>query len=229
MHDKDAFLASKKVVEFISKYTELMEQQLQGVRGAMQATVEEVMKNIHEISNKAEKKRDEANAILAKTYLEPDQETTHLVNNIQSSVDSVFKVLEQKNSKGLDPFKEVVVSDNADQEKNMMRMGGKFSKHMEAMSTMENELKDVLFNMMGALSTDDVVGQRLEHISLAIHALRVGLSYLLINFHERLTVADVDQFMSDLLAYTYKQYTMETEKELFKKTFGSIPQKKKAA
>ena len=93
-----------------------------------------------------------------------------------------------------------------------------------ALESLDDQLRSMLVQMMGALSTDDVVGQRLEHVAQSIQAMKVGLTYMLLDFKGRFNSSGVQQFKTELMDITLKQYTTEEERDRFNEVFGLIHQ-----
>ena len=187
------------------------------------------MKEIDTISNATQRKKQEATAVITNTYLNPDEATKQVVANIQNSVDEVFNNASAGVTGAPNARPMAVVATPQTHADALRRHGGHFSKHMEALTTLDDEVKNMLMNMMGALSNDDVIGQRLEHIVQGVHALKAGLSYLLVDFSTRFNPGGVATFRNDLLDTTWKQYTMEEERDLFRKHFGDPAKAKKKA
>lgn len=221
--DHDRIVASRQLVIVLNKYSEVLELQLLGIRETLATAVQSVMSGINEISHATDQEAREANKVLEKTYFNPDDETKEFINTIQNSVDELLSQVqenelqvEKNNAPSIDEGQRVL--DNR-----LRRFAGQFSKHMEALSTMDAAVGQILFRMMAALSSDDVIGQRLQHLLHSVHALEIGLSYVLLDISGRFSVKEIEKLKADLLAFTYKQYTMEGEKDLFKKIFGEPP------
>lgn len=221
--DHDRSDASRLLVVALNKYTEVMELQLVGLRKTLAEAVQSVMDGITKLSSATESESKEADQLLERTYFAPDQNTKELIQAVQSSVDQVFQEAQSQSfstlsaalldkDKGLKEEQKIF-------DDQLRRFAGQFSKHMEALSTMDGSIAGLLFRMMAALSGDDVIGQRLQHLLNAVHGLEVGLSYLLIDIKNRFSEEEVEKVKKDVLAFTYMQYTSEDEKALFKKIF----------
>lgn len=210
MRPEGTRLASREIVNFLQKYTEVIELQLVGVRSMIEESVNGVMVGINNLSKETAEKASSANAALEETYLNPDPKTKELVTSIQSSVDNLVNEAKEK---GPDKVESTV------QDNQLRRFGGRFSKHMEAMSTIDKEVSQILYRMVASLSNDDVVRQKLEHTLDSVHALQVSLSSILVNFEERFNLKEMKKMKEDLLGYTYKLYTAEDEKAVFRQFF----------
>jgi len=210
-------LTCKKLVTFLADYNRILEKQLTQSREKMNKTVEDIMEVITELSNETEQKKHQATETLDQTFLNPDKETEEFIDSIQETVDDVFNDAQNSVNRQETDIQKKQANHHSDLR--LGRFGGKFTKHMEALATMDDKTKSLLFAMMGALSNDDRVGQRIEHISLSLNALQVGLGYILVDLKQRFQPDQVRHFRTDLLEYTFQQYTMEEEKKLFAQEF----------
>lgn len=214
MHDlNERSAASLELVVFLNKYAELLSEQLGAIRKLIEEAVIVVMDNVNTLSQETAQKASEVEKQLTHTYLNPDQKTSDLVEAIQGNVDELFALA----SKDLANTHSKATSSTAEKQR---RLGGQFSKSMEAIGTMDEALSQMLMDMMAALSNDDVIRQKLEHVLQMVNALQVGMSYVMIDFKNKFTQSEVDALKADLLAYTYKIYTCESEKDIQKAIFG---------
>lgn len=224
----DVNSASLLMVDFLQKYTLALAKQIDAVQQQMEGSASGVMLALQELSVSTEKKKQEAENALEQTYFAPDASTSAMVDTIQKSTDDIFeqaaRELSGSTSAGATPVTETSVDRGLD----MRRMGGLFSKHMESVSTLDDSVKDIVMGMVGAMSNSDVVKQRLDHLAMAMKAMHVGLSNILVDLESRLTPELIADFKTRLLDYTYKTYTMEQEKDAFKAIFGASPAVMKA-
>ena len=203
--------ASREIVNFLQKYTEVIELQLVGVRAMIEESVETVMGGINDLSKETAEKAKSATSALESTYLDPDAKTKDLVSFIQKSVDGLIDEAQQN--------KEASQVESSVLDNQLRRFGGKFSKHMEALSSIDQEVSAVLYKMVSSLSNDDVIRQKLEHVCDSVHALQVSLSSVLVNFEDSYKLKEVKRMKEDLLGYTFKLYTAEDEKAIFTQFF----------
>lgn len=228
--------ASRLLVSFIRSFTDLQEKQLEGIHSTMRETVDGVMKDINTLSQRTQKKKDEANAVLEKTYTEPDAEVKAAIDDAQSEVDRVFdssKILPSITSKGstipVSPSSKEADSSEDDLRKKLRRSTGVFSKHMESLATLDSEVQEVLFSMMGQLSRDDVISQRIEHTMMCLQAMQTSLTYLLHDFENRCHVSEVQKFAEDLRSFALRIYTMQDERKVHYALFPEDAPVKKTA
>ena len=106
-------------------------------------------------------------------------------------------------------------------EAEVLRASGLFSKHMEAIATLDGEVRHVLFQVIGALSADDVMGQRLIHVISGLGIISRGTSEFMKGFPTLATRAGVGSFRDRILTEVYRGYTMEAEREIFHEVFGA--------
>jgi len=223
--------ATRTLVSFIRAYTDVLEQNLQAIHVTMREAVEGVMQGINEISSKTAEKKQAANQVLVNTYTNPDDETRASMDSVQ---DEVNRVLELAASGTFEAAATPVAQGQAaaadDELRNTLRRSaGFFSKHMEALETLDGDLSNLLLQMMGALSRDDVIAQRIQHVQMSLNALQTSLTYILTDFEGRCRPGEVDRFIVELKSFTLRSYTMEDEKQLFYKVFPEERKAKKVA
>lgn len=210
--------ASRNLIAFIRSYTDLLEKQLDGTRATMRETVDGVMSGIQQISDRTTQKKNEANTVLVTTYTAPTDEVRRSMDEVQEEVSRVFDAAQS-------PPAAVKAPEGDDLRDKLRRNAGLFSKHMEALGTLDGELQSMLLTMMGMLSRDDVIAQRIEHVAQGLQAMQMGLAYILVDFETRCREADVTKLAADLKQFTLRSYTMEEERKLFVSVFGD-PKKK---
>jgi hypothetical protein len=220
---RDTMSASLIVVGFLQKYTESLSKQIEAVQEQMDISVSGVMTALQDLSASTEDKKREAELVLEQTYLAPDANTSAMVDSIQKSADDIF----EQATKSLSSPTSASPA-NIDGGADIRRMGGLFSKHMESMSTLDDSLKDIVLGMVGSMSNNDVVKQRLDHSMMSLRALHLGLANILVDLEGRLKVDVIRDFKENLLEYTYKSFTTEGERNAFKAIFGAPPSVQKA-
>ncbi len=220
---RDTMSASLIVVGFLQKYTESLSKQIEAVQEQMDLSVSGVMTALQDLSASTEDKKREAEQVLEQTYLAPDANTSAMVDSIQKSADDIFEqATKSLSSPSLSP------PANFDGGADIRRMGGLFSKHMESMCSLDDCLKDIVLGMVGSMSNNDVVKQRLDHSMMSLRALHLGLANILVDLDGRLKVDVIKDFKENLLEYTYKSFTTEGERNAFKAIFGPPPSVQKA-
>ncbi|MCB9228194.1 MAG: hypothetical protein H6618_01145 [Deltaproteobacteria bacterium] len=95
----------------------------------------------------------------------------------------------------------------------------KFSAHMDSLENLDSRVHGLLVTMMGALSADDMVGQRLAHVNYALRILKDTLSGTLNTMHNPLQLAEIRKMHQDLAKKVFDSYSMEDERNIFKKIY----------
>jgi hypothetical protein len=219
--------SARRLVDFVRSFTEMQELQLNAIRGSIEKLVEHVMNSINDINKKTQQKAEEADQVLVTTCVNPDADTKLLLGVLQGEADAVFEKasgqrLEQYESsrKIADGVTQPDALANLAVEGKFRRMGGRFTKHMEALSTLDSELRDLLFGMMGALSGDDVIRQQLDHVIQGVESLSAALAGIVTHPESTFTTKAVDTIKGRVLTDLYTSYTSESEKEIFHRVFG---------
>jgi hypothetical protein len=215
--DKQTLDASYKIIVLLQQYCEVLARQTEASQKQMDSSTFEVMNAIYSLSQDSEKRKNEAEKLLEETYLAPTGNASELFSSVQSSTDDIF---EQATLAITDTKQNLTQVE--DKSVDMRRLAGKFSKNMESLSTFDESIKSILLSMTGVLSNNDVISQKLEHIVMAIRAMHVGLANILVDIDDRLTEKTVKDFNELLLSYTYRTYTMESERDLYKTFFNVV-------
>ncbi|SME87713.1 hypothetical protein [Pseudobacteriovorax antillogorgiicola] len=202
---KEAFLSAKILVDFIRDFTFLSEQQLMAIRKLMESTVQDIMSSVNHISSTADDKIEKASRVLVK-----DDQSDDFMNASMEEADTKAT----KTSESAYEQRRIAL------ENKLRRSGGVFSKHMEALSTMDTDVQDLLVKVVGSVSMDDVMAQRLSHVTQSIHLLRAGLSKVVNDHRVFSTQSSVKQLRNEILTEVYRSYTAEEEKQIFHKIFG---------
>ncbi len=222
MSDKED--PSAYLVGFLAQYTQLLEGQLLNIRETMVSTVETVMQGVAGISSATEDRRQHAEKVLEATYVNPDMETEILIQDMQKVVDEIFEETSERYAKGLDLSQLVSAEPEVLVKNRINRFAGKFQNEMNTLNTIDDELKNIIFGIIGALSSEDVIAQKLEHVVMSLKILQTGLNYVLIDFDQRCNLEELEKVTSDIKSYTFRQYTAEDEKKRFLTIF---PDKRK--
>lgn len=206
--------ASRELVVYIDKFTKVMELQMDAICTEFNQTMDDILKLAFILQESTKEKKDQADVLLHETYLNPDTGTQELMDSIQKSVDDVFE--QAKSKEDGQPGED---SNESAADAKLRRFGGKFSKNIEALATMDDAMKEMVMQIVGNLSNEDVIFQIMSHVKKSITALQLGVNYVLIDFKGRFGPEAVERIRADLLLYTYKQYTCASERKLFESIF----------
>ena len=194
MTARDRFPAAKLLVDFMRDFTLLQEQQLLAVRRLMVHTVDNVMDSVRELSDASDIKKRQANAII-RSNDDPKHQNVSFSHN-----DSTVE--------------------NNSIEDELLRTGGRFAKHLEALSTLDDSVKGILMEVVGALSSDDVIGQRLHHVKSSLQKFNDGISSFLENPQHLQSQEQIKKLRAEILTCVYLSYTSEAERMTFHRIFG---------
>lgn len=216
IENKDSLIASKILVDFLRDFTLLTEQQLVSIRVLMEHTVAEVMNSVTSMSDVASEKKVKANEVLIK-----DKTSQDFVSSSSQELEKNEKQILSGQSN--DSLRKDYL------ENKLMRTGGLFSKHMEAISGLDHDLQNLIAKIIGAVSVDDVIAQRLTHIISSMNHLQSELSSLLGNFQQNARSESMKLFRNRVLTQVYLSYTSEDEKLIFHKIFGHPKEMKRVS
>ncbi len=216
IENKDSLIASKILVDFLRDFTLLTEQQLVSIRVLMEHTVAEVMNSVTSMSDVASEKKVKANEVLIK-----DKTSQGFVSSSSQELEKNEKQILSGQSN--DSLRKDYL------ENKLMRTGGLFSKHMEAISGLDHDLQNLIAKIIGAVSVDDVIAQRLTHIISSMNHMQSELSNLLGNFQQNARSEAMKVFRNRVLTQVYLSYTSEDEKLIFHKIFGHPKEMKRVS
>lgn len=203
MTKQDSYLAAKILVDFIRDFNLLTELQLLEVRHLMRQTVEGVMETVSEMSECADSKNREAHEILRKNK-DGDEFVPCFFSEMNEGA-----WMAQSQEQRIELL-----------EARIRRSGGLFSKHMKAIHLLSANMQELVLSVVGSLSIDDVLGQRLTHAMASIRLLNKALSEVISNFETYQHPQEVKVLRNKLLNAVYTSYTSEDEREVFHRVFG---------
>lgn len=218
--------SSTFLISFLQSYTKLVEQQLLSVRETMTATVETVMEGVENISQATQDKKVQAEKALESTFVNPDVETEVLMQDMQKVVDELFDESSQKLKMGEDLSTLLSTEPEVIVRNRFNRLSGKFQAEMSSLGQFDEQLGNLVFGIIGTLSAEDVIAQKLDHVVMSLNALQTGLNYILIDYERRCTQVELQRVVDDIKDLTFRQYTTEDEKDRFRYYLG--PERKGA-
>lgn len=199
MTSQDRILAEKEFIDFIKNYSQLITNHLTEIRELMTETTSQIMDGVSKISDTKDLKKAMAEAVLVKRD-GSDGGTVEIQGDSEDFKNVSFKNIE--NGKSEHP----------------MSVG--LSGHLKSFEGLDNRIQDILFAMIGALSADDVVSQRLEHIGDAFMALNKGVETSLPWLSGEVDLERVKVFENQILKSVSDSYTMEEEHEVLERVFN---------
>jgi hypothetical protein len=186
-------------MEFLSSYSKLLSAHLTDLHKEMETAVLDVMNQVDSISKSSESHTKQANQVLTSE------------NGESKQVDAREKIREEllkvDGKKVQDQMSEALVA-----------AGNRLKVEMELLGHIDENIKDSIFKIMGFMSNDDVVRQRLEHIGHALEAMQASISELYSQGAE-FTTENVLASNKRLSEKVLKSFTMEEERIQFNKIF----------
>ncbi|SME87707.1 hypothetical protein [Pseudobacteriovorax antillogorgiicola] len=222
MADESLKGGSSYLIDFLEHFSALMEYQLNHIRGTMEGTVDTVMEGVKNISSITEQKRKAAEDALEQAYFNPDAETQVLVDGLQKMIDDLFDEVKDKFEKGEDLSALTTADPEVLLQNRLKRFDSKFMRDMRNVKSLDDDLQNFLLGMIGALSSEDVIAQRLDHVIMALKVLQTGLNYVLIDYDNRCNIGELEKVTTDIKNYTFRQYTTEDEKNEFLTYFPDL-------
>lgn len=185
------------MLRFMSDFSRLMDNHIQTVRLTVRSTVEDVMKGVVAINVAADE-----TFLKSKQFLALDSASADFTPKSITEIDPSFK----------DPVSQ------------MRLINETLADHMARVSALEERLRASLYAIIGSLSVDDVVRQRLENVSKAMFAMRQGVERVLLRYSEGNQISDefFESVQDDMLRMMYDAFIMEDEKAVFASVFGEI-------
>ena len=186
----------KDLLLFVRDFARLMDQQLLDTRKIMEKTVEQMMTSVSAINEAADLQLKKADEVLVK-----DKDKQTFVSKSAKEIDSNFA----------HPAARVKV------------LNEHISGHMATLGNLDDSVRSVLFSIMGALSMDDVIRQRLEHVTTSINAMEKGVGRVLVDFSAgQLSDTDATLINNEMADKMFRSFTMEEEKTVFRAVLGDI-------
>ena len=217
LEQKEVFQASKILIDFLRDFTSLSEQQLLSSKRMLEGIVEQVMGLMNQMSDQSTEKVLSAQRVLVK-----DAKSGTFVS-------SKAEVVEKKEAAVIGATANSETLRKIILESRVLRSSGSFSKHLETISMLEGNLQKVLADVMGAVSLDDVIAQRLGHVIESHQTLQAALSQFLKDYKTECRPDRVKLLRNKVLTKVYLSYSSEEEKDIFHKIFGHPKNSAKAS
>lgn len=104
-----------------------------------------------------------------------------------------------------------------------------YSKSIEELASMNNRVGQMLSSLMGTVSTEDVIYQRINHIVQSFQTFNTTMRQFVADFEGSMSPENVTQAKNVMLTQIYRTYTTEEERSIFHRIFGKPKKAKKAA
>lgn len=132
--------------------------------------------------------------------------------------DTVSQAMDLVMSAGAVPTAGGVASHLAE-EADLQQIASPFSKEVEAICSADQRLGQLLSSLMGVVSADDIIQQRLNHVLSGVRHFNAAL-IAMIQDKQTMTLEGVTSFRNRVLSDIYRTYTMNDEREIFHRIFG---------
>ncbi len=190
----------QEFLEFLASYTHMLTDHLKDLQREMEVAVVDVMKQVELISDTSSEEAGNADKILSGDNGE--FKAVDAKEKIQSELSRVDgKRLQEQMGQS------------------MLKAGNKLKSDMALLGQVDDKIRTSVFTIIGLVSNDDVVRQRLEHVGAASIALQVAIKEIYSN-HENISVELMEKVIKDLNEQVFKSFTMEDERVDFKKVFS---------
>lgn len=208
--------------KFLSDYFGLLALQIKSCREIMTKAVEGVMNEVKEISDFADKKKEQANDVIFDCYINPDANSSEIIEDMQKEVSKIFDAASGENSLKASVPNKIENTHLSTSDTSAVRKYGLFAKKLEALSNADGDIGNHVLSIIGLLSADDVVSQRLEHVILTLSKSQEIIDRLLrhedpLNFSTK-----IQNEISALHSYMFKIYTTEEEKKVHHAIFNKL-------
>ncbi len=207
---KEVFQASKILVDFLRDFTSLSEQQLLSCKKMLEGIVEQVMRSMTELNDESARK-----VKAAKDFVSHEGEIKSSLEKKDSDIAQV--------SENSETIRRLVL------ESKLLRSSGTFSKNLEAISMLNTDLQKLLAQVIGAVSLDDVIAQRLSHVIESLQTLQSALAQFLKDYKSECRPERVKLLRNQVLTKVYLSYSSEEERDVFHKIFGHPKSTSKAS
>lgn len=190
----------QEFLDFLASYTDMLTDHLKELQKEMENAVLDVMKQVSLISDTSNEEAGQAVKILSGE------------NGEFKEIDAKEKI--QSELARVDGKK---LQEQVGQ--SMLKAGNKLKSDMALLSEVDDKIEASVFNIIGLISNDDVVRQRLEHVGAASVALRIVIQDIYTK-NESISVELIEKEIKELNEKVLTIFTTEVERVEFRKVFS---------
>jgi hypothetical protein len=205
--------ANHALVVFITQFISLLHGQIIGIKEEMATIVEEVMASVTSLNTTQAQKTRAATSILLKK--EGNGEGFQEVSSSEKN-QSEEEILKESQTK----IDQLITT-------NVKTAGQHLKEHMQELKTLDETIESLMLTTIGVMSADDVIGQRLDHVTYALDLLGERLGHLMDHMDTQFTPQAIEAFGKQINQDVFRKYTMAEERDCFIKIQGYTPQKNK--
>jgi hypothetical protein len=189
----------QEFLDFLASYAKMLTDHLSDLQREMEVAVVDVMKQVELINQTSSDETQKADKILSGE------------NGEFKSIGAKEKIQDELSRVDGKKLQEQMGS-------SMLLAGNKLKADMALLSHVDDKIKDSIFNIIGLVSNDDVVRQRLEHVGAAGIALQVAIKDIY-SKNSSLSLELIEKETKELNEKVFKSFTMESERIEFRKVF----------
>lgn len=210
------------MIAFFHNYGRVQNLQLNGVCTSLNDSVMRIMTCVLKINILGNRMREISDSDLFNAHFNSDERTFLSIARTQKSVDDLIESL------GGSDESISLIQDNLQSE--LRLKNGRVSKAAESLGRLSDDLAKPLINLSSLFSIEDVLGQRLLHVSQSIEFMTTLLGHIMQHVTSTpLTYQIVDQFKEQLFIKCSELFSQKREKIILERCLNSINSKPSCA
>lgn len=209
MLSDDRELASRELLQFLDKYFAVLEGQISEIRSTMAALAGDTMERLLAMSRSTEENLLRARQLLVKRT-DGDGSSPKITGE-----DRFFKSTVAESVTSL-PTETEAQTTEGDRGRSAL-LG-----YMQQVGALDERLQASMMNMVGLLSTDDVMAQRLQHVELGLAMLKVAMANIMNSFNDKSAISLIKNELNNLSDALFSKYTIEAEKQVHRQYLRKI-------
>ena len=177
------FLEFNRIMQHVWLIGRLNLNILKCVQESIAKSLAKVTQGLADLGDVSAALRQKAETSFEKSYLDPDLIQASKHQEIQDQVDAVLNQLNNGEETGAQQINQI---------------GSEYNKGLEAVSILDQKVSAILFDLMGALSADDVIGQRIACLIAIIRKEQEFIKNFLDFGSPKMMVTDLDSWCQTL-------------------------------
>ncbi len=209
-------MAHKDLTTFVSQYLNLLDQHLSLVKGQIDGTVTRIGEGVRQIDAIAEKKSQHADTALVRGEAGKGFENAQGGGSDfrAQSLNSLDKNEAKAHGKELSEAAKGMST-------GVKKAGSEMKQKIDSMNSMQSKIQSLLLDIMAALSSDDVINQRISHVQAACSSLIGELEKIKETTNSSMNSECIESLRFRVLEKVSKSYTMVNETQILKNVFGN--------
>lgn len=210
----EKFEELKSYFKQMRNYAEVLSLQVKDSRNQIKQAIEAVTNEIKSLVSISEIQSDMTNNSIVDWYINADKSKDKIVENAQKSVTQIFESASRDAGITKDIKVKKLDFELTQQDISNVREVAAFSKNIESIARTDDQIKEHIMTIIGHLSVEDVVSQRLTHVEMTLTKI-MSIIDDHISDDDQNYVPSICAEMSHLGDYMYKIYKSEEEKKVF--------------